>query len=174
MSDFSVPSSLVIHTDGACSGNPGPGGWGAFWADASGTVELMGGMPQTTNNQMEVLAVLQTLRTLRLSHSAATLKIRSDSQYVVKGITQWRKGWEQRNWRTVAGAPVKNAEMWREMVDLVDAWGPSLSFEWVRGHNGDAGNEHADALAQEGLRRARAKRGPGTWSRRNGVLVKIS
>ena len=165
-------SALVVHTDGACHGNPGPGGWGAFWEDPAGLVEHLGGWPMTTNNQMEMMAVLVALRDLGHTHPASLLKIRTDSQYVIKGITEWRAGWERRNWRTAGGTPVKNADLWRELFALVDARGKALSFEWVRGHNGDEGNERADRLALEGLQLARAQRGPGGWARRNGVLLK--
>ena len=165
---------LVVHTDGACHGNPGPGGWGAFWKCPRGAVDLVGGLPLTTNNQMEMMAVWAALRELTQTHPDVPLKIRTDSQYVIKGITEWRKGWERRNWRTANGDAVKNADLWRELFALVDVKGKSLSFEWVRGHNGDAGNERADLLALEGLQLAKAHRGPGSWARRNGVLAKTA
>lgn len=133
----------------------------------------MGGRPLTTNNQMEMMAVLVALTELRKTHPQAQLKIRSDSQYVIKGITEWRAGWERRKWRTAGGQPVKNAELWRDLFAQADAWGSLLSFEWVRGHNGDVGNERADRLALEGLERARAQREPGSWARHGGQLRRV-
>lgn len=129
--------------------------------DQGTSVELLGGELQSTNNRMELEAPLRALRHLRAQGHAGPVLVRSDSQYVIKGLTEWRKGWERRGWRSSSGEAVKNAEIWRALFAETDAWGPRARFEWVRGHNGDPGNERADALALEGLQRARAERAPG-------------
>lgn len=155
---------LIIHTDGACSGNPGPGGWSAFWEHNGQSMELLGGAPGTTNNRMELEAPLRALEWLIREGFSGPLVVRSDSQYVVKGLNEWRKGWERRQWRASTGEPVKNADLWRPFFAAVDHFKGQARFEWVRGHNGDPGNERADLLAREGLFMARS-RGPGAWVR---------
>ena len=140
----------MLHTDGACSGNPGPGGWGAWWEDETGQHEVLGGESATTNNRMELLAAIHALSVMPEGRAVC---VRTDSQYVIKGVTEWRKGWERNNWLTAKKEPVKNTDLWRLLLAQVDR--THSKFEWVRGHNGDVANERADALAQEGLRLAR-------------------
>lgn len=141
--------TLVIHTDGACSGNPGPGGYGAWWQDGAARIELSGGDPGTTNNRMELLGVIRALQAVRdMSTPPAQVVVRSDSQYVVKGLNEWMAGWKRRAWKDV-----KNPDLWQLLDDL--RTGLPVRFEWVRGHNGDPGNEHADLLARTGLAHAR-------------------
>lgn len=166
---------IVAHTDGACHRNPGPGGWGVVFELPSGVLEVVGGEPLSTNNQMEMQAVLQALTYANQNFPGVALKVRSDSQYVIHGITQWRRGWEKRGWKASSGKPVKNADLWREIFAQVDASGPDLGFEWVRGHNGDPGNERADLLALEGLERTQAasrngSEGPFRWIRLPGEV----
>ncbi|WP_321335004.1 ribonuclease HI [Breoghania sp.] len=144
---------IVIHTDGACSGNPGPGGWGAIVCYWSGDtpldrIELSGGEADTTNNRMELSAAAIALNRIRERDwldPDLPVTIVSDSEYLVKGFTQWRYGWRRRGWRTASGQPVKNLDLWQGLEFL--AAGLSLSFEWVRGHTGNPENEAADALA---------------------------
>jgi ribonuclease HI len=143
----------LVWTDGACSGNPGPGGWAAIVVAPGGEhVELSGGEPHTTNNRMELMAVIRALEALKRP-CAVTLYL--DSQYVLKGITEWLPGWKAKGWRTASKQPVKNAELWRRLDDLLTQGGHSVDWRWVRGHNGDPGNERADALANLGVAQAR-------------------
>ncbi|MBP9714482.1 MAG: ribonuclease HI [Sterolibacterium sp.] len=145
-----------IYTDGACSGNPGPGGWGVLlrMATERGAVEseLFGGEADTTNNRMELTAVIEALKALKRPVRA---RVHTDSQYVQKGISEWIHGWKKRGWRTADKQPVKNADLWR----LLDAEAARHQIEWlwVRGHNGHADNERADALARQGVDRVRAQ-----------------
>ena len=144
-------TEVVIYTDGACSGNPGPGGWGAVlqW---NGTVkELHGGEPQTTNNRMELMAAIQALEGLS---RPATVQLYTDSKYLLDGITKWIYGWQRNGWRTAAKQPVKNADLWRRLVEAMD--GHQISWQWVKGHAGDPGNERADELARLGIEEAAA------------------
>jgi ribonuclease HI len=144
-------TEVVIYTDGACSGNPGPGGWGAVlqW---NGTVkELHGGEPQTTNNRMELMAAIQALEGLS---RPATVQLYTDSKYLLDGITKWIHGWQRNGWRTAAKQPVKNADLWRRLVEAMD--GHQISWQWVKGHAGDPGNERADELARLGIEEAAA------------------
>ncbi len=143
-----------IYTDGACSGNPGPGGWGAYFKYASGEEALCGGAAQTTNNRMELLAVIQALTTLKPGYSA---NIYTDSQYVQLGIGTWIINWKKKGWRTAAGAPVKNMDLWKELDALVALHtqkGQTIQWHWVKGHAGDPGNERADTLARQGILKA--------------------
>jgi ribonuclease HI len=134
--------ALMIHTDGACRGNPGPGGWGVI-LDWNGTVkELSGSEPDTTNNRMELTAVIMGLAALKRPTQAT---VQTDSQYVIKGITEWLPAWKARGWRTADRKPVKNQELW-EKLDQVAAQ-HSLTWQWVKGHSGDPGNERVDELA---------------------------
>lgn len=146
---------VVIYTDGACKGNPGPGGWGAWLSTGAHEKELFGGEPQTTNNRMELMAVIQALEALKRP-CAITLYL--DSQYVLKGITEWLPGWKAKGWRTASKQPVKNAELWRRLDDLLAQGGHTVDWRWVRGHNGDPGNERADALANMGVEKALGRR----------------
>ena len=140
---------VVIHTDGACSGNPGPGGWGAILAAGGKERELKGGEAHTTNNRMELTAVIEALRALT---RPCQVDFYMDSEYVRKGITEWMSGWKARGWRTAAKQPVKNEDLWRIMDELLSQSGHSIAWHWVKGHSGDPGNERADALANEGVR----------------------
>jgi ribonuclease HI len=137
---------VVIYTDGACKGNPGPGGWGALlrWGDHE--KELFGGEAQTTNNRMELTAVIEALSALKQSCPVA---VYTDSEYVRNGITTWIHNWKQRGWRTADKKPVKNVELWRRLDEL--ASNHDVRWHWVRGHNGDPGNERADELANRGV-----------------------
>ena len=140
---------IEIYTDGACSGNPGPGGWGAILRSGDTEKELCGGEPQTTNNRMEITAVIEALRVLKRPVEA---RVHTDSQYVQKGISEWIHGWKRRGWKTAAKAPVKNEDLWRELDRLASPH--RIEWVWVRGHAGHAENERADALANKGLRMA--------------------
>ena len=146
-----TPQQVVIHTDGACKGNPGPGGWGALLAIGSTEKELFGGQMDTTNNRMEMTAVIEALAALK---RPCNITLYLDSQYVLKGITEWIHGWKARGWRTAAKAPVKNVDLWQRLDALLVSSGHTIDWRWVRGHNGDPGNERADALANKGVERA--------------------
>ncbi len=135
-------SDFEIATDGACRGNPGPGGWAAIIRDQDGERELYGSDPDTTNNRMELLALIHALRTLPESSS---VRVKSDSQYLIKGCTEWISSWKRRGWRTTDKKPVKNQDLWQELSQLMELH--SLEWQWVRGHSGDPDNERADALA---------------------------
>lgn len=137
----------IIYTDGACSGNPGPGGWGALIIEADGRErELSGGEANTTNNRMELTAAIEGLNSLP---AGQTLTVVTDSTYVRDGITSWLKNWKARGWKTAAKKPVKNVDLW-QALDTASAR-HSINWEWVRGHTGDPGNERADALARSGM-----------------------
>lgn len=141
-------NEVVIYTDGACKGNPGPGGWGVVLRSGSNQKELYGGERETTNNRMELTAVIRALEALKRP-CAVTLFV--DSLYVLKGMTEWMRGWKAKGWRTADKKPVKNAELWRELDELVTQRGHVIDWRWVRGHNGDPGNERADELANMGV-----------------------
>ncbi|MPN15013.1 Ribonuclease HI [bioreactor metagenome] len=141
-------SKVVIYTDGACKGNPGPGGWGAVLSSGKSEKELFGGELETTNNRMELMAVIEALSALRRPCEVA---LYLDSQYVRKGITEWIHGWKKKNWRTASGSPVKNVELWQRLDELASNTGHKIEWHWVKGHAGDPGNEHADALANKGV-----------------------
>ncbi|MDO9451293.1 MAG: ribonuclease HI [Stagnimonas sp.] len=143
--------NVVIHTDGACRGNPGPGGWGARLVFGAHVRELCGGEPDTTNNRMEMTAVIEALAALKRP-CAVTLYL--DSEYVRKGNTEWIHGWKARGWRTAAKAPVKNVDLWQKLDALVESSGHRIDWRWVKGHAGDPGNERADGLANKGVERA--------------------
>ena len=150
-------NSVEIYTDGACKGNPGPGGWGALLKSGSTEKELYGGELGTTNNRMELMAVIQALEALKRP-CAVTLYL--DSQYVLKGITEWLPGWKAKGWRTAAKQPVKNVELWQRLDAAVSGTGHVIDWRWVRGHNGNPGNERADALANRGVEIALGQRAP--------------
>jgi ribonuclease HI len=141
-------NTVIIHTDGACKGNPGPGGWGVLLESGEHTRELFGGEAQTTNNRMELMAVIQALGALK---RPCRVEIHLDSEYVRKGITEWIQGWKAKGWRTASKQPVKNADLWQQLDQLVQTGGHDLSWHWVKGHAGHAGNERADALANQGV-----------------------
>jgi ribonuclease HI len=137
---------VEIYTDGACKGNPGPGGWGV-WMLYNGKEKTMhGGEVLTTNNRMEMMAVIKALQALK---RPCSVKLYTDSSYVLKGITEWIVGWKARNWRTADKKPVKNDDLWK-MLDVL-AKEHKIEWIWVRGHNGNDGNERADSLANEGV-----------------------
>lgn len=137
---------VIIHTDGACSGNPGPGGWGAI-LEFDGTVkELKGGATATTNNQMELTAAIEALNALKRS---CAVELHTDSQYVKNGISGWLYGWKKNGWKTAAKKPVKNVELWKALDAAVQRH--DVSWHWVRGHSGHDLNERADQLANEGM-----------------------
>ncbi len=147
--------TIEIYTDGACKGNPGPGGWGALLKSDDLEKELCGGEPGTTNNRMEMTAVIEALSALkRPSH----VKLYVDSQYVLQGMTQWLAGWKARGWKTAGRQPVKNIDLWLRMDELVHGRGHKIEWRWVRGHDGDTGNERADALANLGVEQALRQR----------------
>ena len=141
-------TQVVIYTDGACKGNPGPGGWGAILRSGKSEKELFGGELDTTNNRMELLAVIEALAALK---RPCEITLFLDSQYVRKGITEWIHGWKKKNWRTASGSPVKNVELWQRLDELVANAGHTIDWRWVKGHAGDPGNERADALANKGV-----------------------
>ncbi|WP_374764383.1 ribonuclease HI [Yunchengibacter salinarum] len=144
------PGTVDIYTDGACSGNPGPGGWGAVLLYQGHEKDLYGGAPDTTNNRMELQAAIEALNALKRS---CHVRLHTDSTYVRNGITQWLEGWKAKGWKTAAKKPVKNEDLWRALDDA--ARRHRIEWIWVKGHAGDAGNERADALARKGAEEAR-------------------
>ncbi len=144
-------SQVEIWTDGACKGNPGLGGWGALLRQGQHEKTLYGGEPNTTNNRMELMAVIQALKALK---RPCDVIVHTDSQYVQKGMSEWLANWKRRGWRTADKKPVKNADLWQELDLLVAQH--ELTWRWVRGHAGDPGNERADQLANLGVDHARA------------------
>jgi ribonuclease HI len=137
---------VVVHTDGACSGNPGPGGWGAILEYDGREKELFGGAPETTNNRMELTAAIEALSALKRS---CAVEIHTDSEYLRNGIMQWIHGWKQNGWKTRERKPVKNADLWQALDALIARH--EVSWHWVRGHSGHSINERADALARKGM-----------------------
>jgi len=137
---------VTIYSDGACKGNPGPGGWGAVLVAGGHEKELFGGESPTTNNRMELTAVIEALRALK---RPCVVNIYTDSQYVQKGISEWINGWKARGWKTADKKPVKNADLWQVLDEVRQPH--QISWHWVRGHNGHPGNERADALANRGV-----------------------
>jgi ribonuclease HI len=140
-------NQIEIFTDGACKGNPGPGGWGALLRTGAHEKELCGGEPHTTNNRMELTAVIEALSALK---RPCQIALYLDSQYVRQGITQWLTGWKAKGWRTANKQPVKNIDLWQRLDALVTGSGHHIDWHWVRGHAGHEGNERADALANRG------------------------
>jgi ribonuclease HI len=141
-----VGEVVRIYTDGACKGNPGPGGWGALLRSGTHERELYGGDPATTNNRMELTAVIRALEALK---RPSKVEVYTDSEYVMKGITEWLAAWKRRGWKTADRKPVKNADLWRELEELVHKH--EVRWHWVRGHAGHPENERADALANRGV-----------------------
>lgn len=139
-------AAVEIFTDGACSGNPGPGGWGVVLRWGAVEKELFGGEPETTNNRMELTAAIRGLEALK---RPVTVRLYTDSEYVKKGITEWINGWKARGWKTAARAPVKNADLWQALDAARNRH--EVSFHWVRGHAGHPENERADELARRGV-----------------------
>lgn len=142
-----MSEQIVIHTDGACRGNPGPGGWGAVLKWRGHEKTLHGGERQTTNNRMELTAVIRALETLR--REDCRIELYSDSRYVLQGISEWLPRWKARGWKTAAKKPVQNVDLWQKLDEL--AARHHIEWHWVRGHSGDPGNERADALANLGI-----------------------
>ncbi len=135
-----------IFTDGACSGNPRPGGWGALICNGENENELTGGAAETTNTRMELLAAIEALKSLP---DGSAVRLTTDSVYVKDGITNWIKNWKARGWKTAAKKPVKNVDLWQELDS--EAQRHSVEWHWVKGHAGHAGNERADELARQGM-----------------------
>jgi ribonuclease HI len=146
MNDEKSAHEIVIYADGACRGNPGPGGWGAWMKSGAHERELFGGEPLTTNNRMELTAVIEALAALK---RPSVVTVYTDSSYVKDGITSWIRGWKARGWRTADNKPVKNIELWQRL-DALNA-GHKVQWRWVKGHAGDPGNERADRLANRGV-----------------------
>ncbi|MBH8578728.1 ribonuclease HI [Bisbaumannia pacifica] len=143
--------AVTIYTDGACRGNPGPGGWGAVLKSGPHEKTLKGFEAETTNNRMELMAAIMALRELK---RPCRVELWTDSQYLRKGITEWIHGWQKRGWKTAAKQPVKNAELWRAL--LAESERHQVSWHWVKGHSGHPGNERADSLANEAIDAAQA------------------
>jgi ribonuclease HI len=141
-----VTPHVVIYTDGACRGNPGPGGWGAILTMGEREREISGGELATTNNRMELMAAIQALEALT---RPCRVELHTDSQYVRTGVTEWLAGWKARGWKTAAKAPVKNEDLWRRLDEARARH--TVDWRWVKGHNGHPMNERADALARRGM-----------------------
>lgn len=141
-----MSSEVTIHTDGACRGNPGPGGWGATLEYAATRKSLHGGEPLTTNNRMELTAVIRALAALK---RPCRVTLYTDSQYVLKGITEWMPNWKNKGWKTAAKKPVMNADLWQALD--AEAARHTIDWHWVKGHSGHTGNEEADRLANLGI-----------------------
>lgn len=139
-------SLVEIYTDGACKGNPGPGGWGVLLRSGGRELELWGGEALTTNNRMELTAVIEALAALK---QRASVTVHLDSEYVRNGITSWIHAWVRRGWRTADNKPVKNVDLWMKLHTLAQSH--DVQWQWVRGHSGNPGNERADALANRGV-----------------------
>jgi ribonuclease HI len=139
----------VIYTDGACSGNPGPGGWGVVLRYGDVEKDLHGSDPSTTNNRMELMAAIQALEAL---NRPVKVKLYTDSKYLLDGITKWVAGWQRNGWMTSAKQPVKNVDLWQRLVKVMAPH--QVTWLWVKGHNGDPGNERADELARLGIAEA--------------------
>lgn len=146
VSQTNLPKKVEIYTDGACRGNPGPGGWGALLIYGDTQKELYGGELDTTNNRMELMAAIEALSLLT---RCCDLTLYTDSQYVRKGITQWIENWKKRGWQTAAKKPVKNADLWQRLDEAVGQH--NINWVWVKGHSGNEGNEMADQLANRGI-----------------------
>jgi len=143
-------NTVMLATDGACSGNPGPGGWGALLRYRGTERELSGAEAHTTNNRMELMAVIAGLEALK---RPCPVHIVTDSEYVMKGITQWLAGWKRNGWKTAARKPVRNADLWLRLDSALE--GHRVEWEWVRGHDGHPDNERVDALARAAIKAAR-------------------
>jgi len=146
VNDKTAVPAVHIYTDGACKGNPGPGGWGVLLTFNGEEREMFGGEAVTTNNRMEMTAVIEALRALK---RPSRVVLHTDSTYVMKGITEWIRGWKARGWRTAAKEPVKNVDLW-QLLDAEVAR-HAIEWKWVKGHSGHDGNERADGLANKGV-----------------------
>jgi ribonuclease HI len=151
-----MANKVIIHTDGACSGNPGPGGWGAVLQYGDKVKELKGGAALTTNNQMELTAAIEALNALT---RPCEVELHTDSNYVKDGLTKWIHGWKKNGWRTADKKPVKNAELWQTLDAATKRH--TINWHWVKGHAGDEMNERADQLANEGMAPFKAARRGG-------------
>lgn len=140
---------VEIYTDGACKGNPGVGGWGVYLRYKGQEKEVYGGDKSTTNNQMELMAAIMALESLK---RPCRIKLYTDSKYVLQGITEWMENWKARGWKTASRQPVKNVELWRRLDVAIQAH--QIEWVWVKGHSGDPGNERADRLANLGVEHA--------------------
>tara|TARA_Y100000052_G_scaffold24650_1_gene27370 strand:+ start:7371 stop:7850 length:480 start_codon:yes stop_codon:yes gene_type:complete len=147
-----MAKKVDIWTDGACSGNPGPGGWGVLFVSGSHRKELFGGEAETTNNRMELMAAIMALETVKPGND---ITLYTDSTYVKDGLNKWIHGWKRNGWKTAAKKPVKNSDLWMRL-DAAAAQHPNLEWRWVKGHDGDEGNEKADSLARQGRDQAQA------------------
>ncbi|HFD16319.1 MAG TPA: ribonuclease HI [Rhodospirillales bacterium] len=151
--DRPAPEDVVeIHTDGACSGNPGPGGWAAILVWKGRRRELSGAEPETTNNRMELMAAIRALEALR---RPMRVRIFTDSEYLKRGMSEWLEGWKRRGWRTAAKKPVRNRDLWERLDELCRIH--EVEWHWLRGHAGDPLNERADRLAREAIRALEAE-----------------
>jgi ribonuclease HI len=154
MAEQPAEKVVEIYTDGACSGNPGPGGWGAVLSYDGHEKEIYGGESEaTTNNRMELMAAIRALESLK---RPVSVRLHTDSTYVRSGITSWLASWKRNGWRTASKQPVKNADLWQRLELAVEQH--EVQWLWVKGHNGNEGNERADALANRGVEEARASR----------------
>lgn len=145
-------TSVVIYTDGACKGNPGPGGWGVYLKSGENEKELCGGAANTTNNRMELMAVIEALNALK---RPCQVILYTDSNYVRQGITTWIHSWKAKGWKTADKKPVKNEDLWKTLDEAAKRH--KVDWRWVKGHAGDPGNERADRLANKGVELARGK-----------------
>lgn len=141
-----MSNPVIIHTDGACRGNPGPGGWGAVLEHRDRERELYGFEAETTNNRMELMAAIRALEALK---RPCSVRVVTDSQYVMKGVTEWMANWKRRNWKTAARKPVQNRDLWQRLDAALERH--DVDWEWVRGHTGHDGNERADELANRAI-----------------------
>jgi ribonuclease HI len=152
MNDSTTADPVIIYTDGACKGNPGPGGWGVYLKSGEHEKELCGGEAHTTNNRMELMAVIEALNALK---KPCTVVLYTDSNYVRQGITTWIHSWKLKGWKTADKKPVKNEDLWKTLDEAAKRH--KVDWRWVKGHAGDPGNEKADALANAGVDLARGK-----------------
>lgn len=143
-----MSKTVEIYTDGACSGNPGPGGWGAILRYGGHEKEMSGGEPDTTNNRMEMMAVIQALEALK---KPSKVDLYTDSKYVMQGVNEWIDGWKAKGWKTAAKKPVKNQDLWQRIDSLIQKH--DVTFHWVKGHAGHPENERADELATSAITR---------------------
>jgi len=141
-----LAKTVEIYTDGACRGNPGPGGWGVLLVAGRHRKTLHGGDPNTTNNRMELTAAIEALNALKGSRKVV---LHTDSRYVMHGITEWLDNWKKRGWKTAAKKPVKNQDLWMALDEAIERH--DITWKWVKGHDGDPGNEEADMLANRGI-----------------------
>ena len=141
-----MTDQVIIYTDGACKGNPGPGGWGVYMQYKEHKKEFYGGEMETTNNRMELMAAIMALETLK---KASAVALHTDSKYVLQGITEWMDNWKKRGWKTAAKKPVKNVDLWCRLDSAIERH--EIKWTWVKGHSGDEGNEKADMLANRGV-----------------------